>query len=547
MPATYHGSHPKQTGTIYTQGSPIQFEISNIDLAILLFYLVASRAAALWLGRGQKDDSSGFFLGGRSFTWPLIGFSLFATNMSGSSFVGLAGAGYGSGIAAFSYEWMAAFILVIFIFFILPFYLRTGVFTIPEFLERRYDRRSRYLFAGLLLFLNVFLDCAGALYAGGLVTQTLFPAMPLSIAVLGLALLAMVLSISGGLGAVVISDAIQASVLILGGVIIFFAAWAAIPSWDAVREAAPEGALSIIQPIGDPDLPWPGLLTGVIVIGIYFWVTNQLIVQRVLGAKNLDHGRWGSLFAGFLKLPILFIMILPGTMATVLYPDLPTPDLAFPALAFDLMPTGVRGIILAALVAAITSSVDSILNSASTLVTMDFVRPLRPHTSEHALVRTGRITTAAVTAIAVVWSPQIARFPSLWQYLQSTLSYVTPPVVAVFLIGIFWRRASATAAFATLLVGILGGVSAFVVVEVLNFYAIQFLYSAGIAFAVGVGLMVTLSLVTAPKDNIDGLIWTPVLWHEETAALRSVPRWKNYRVISVALIVCTAALVIAFW
>lgn len=525
------------------------FQIGRIDVGILLAYLVLSRFLALWIARGGARDTDGFFLGGRRLTWPLIGFSLFATNMSGASFVGLAGAGYASGIAVYSYEWMAAVILVIFIFFLLPFYLKSRVFTMPEFLERRFDRRCRFFFAGLLLFLNMFIDCASALYAGGLITQTLFPGVPLWSGILGLALLSVVLSISGGLGAVVVSDTIQSIVLMIGGAVVFFAAWEAIPSWQAVREAAPPDALSIIQPVGDPALPWPGLFSGVLVIGLYFWVTNQMIVQRALGAKNIDHGRWGALFAGLLKLPVLFVMILPGTMAIVLYPDLETPDLAFPTLAFELLPVGLRGVLLAALVAAITSSVDSILNSSSTLVTMDFVRPLAPRISDRGLVWWGRIATAMVMLVAVAWSPQIAHFPSLWQYLQSVLSYVTPPVVAVFLAGIFWRRATATAAFLTLLIGVAGGVLAFVANEILGIFHIHFLYAAGLSFLLAVATMIVVSAMTRPPADavVEALSWSPRLWHEESRALRGVPAWQNYRYLSVGLLALTALIVGAFW
>ncbi|MFS4436577.1 sodium:solute symporter [Paracoccaceae bacterium GXU_MW_L88] len=528
---------------------PGQFQVTAIDLTILVAYIILSRVLAIWLVRGQANDADGFFLGGRNFIWPMIGFSLFATNMSGASFVGLAGAGYNSGISVYSYEWMAAVILVFFILFVLPFYLNSKVFTMPEFLERRYDRRSRYLFAIMLLILGVFLDCAGALYAGGLVVNTLFPDLPLWVGVLGLALLAAVLSVTGGLGAVVVSDTIQAVVLIIGGTIIFFAAWAAIPSWDAVREAAPAGAMHIVQPMSDPALPWPGLITGVLIIGSYFWMTNQLIVQRCLGAKNLDHGRWGALFAGFLKLPILFIMVLPGTMAVALYPDLPSPDQAFPMLAFDLLPIGVRGVILAALVAAITSSVDSILNSSSTLMTMDLVRPLRPGISDRSLVLIGRITTAAVTLVAVLWAPQIVNFPSLWQYLQSILSYMVPPVLAVFLMAIFWKHTSATAAFVTLCVGVGAGIIGFAMNEVFNVFSIQFLYASGISFVLSIFMLIVVSLFTEgpSKEVQDTLTWSPALWHEETEALKGKPAWQNYRYQSIALLGLTALIVGIYW
>jgi solute:Na+ symporter, SSS family len=524
------------------------FEVGALDIGILIGYLVLSRLIPLLLTRGEKDSSE-YFLGGRNFVWPLIGFSLFATNMSGASFVGLAGAGYNSGISVYSYEWMAAVILVLFVFFILPFYLRSEVFTMPEFLERRYDRRSRTTFAGFLVFMSMFVDAAAALYAGGLVARTLFPGPPLWVHVAALALLAGVYTIFGGLGAVVISDSIQAVVLILGGALIFFLTWLEIPSWAEMEAAAPAGALNIIQPIDDPALPWPGLFTGVLIIGIYFWTTNQLIVQRTLGAKSLDHGRWGSLFAGLLKLSILWIMIFQGTMAIVLYPDLPNPDLVFPTLAFDLLPIGIRGLILAALVAAITSSVDSILNSSSTLVTMDFVREFRPQTSDAALVQIGRITTGAVMIVSVAWAPQIENFPSLWQYLQSVLSYTVPPVVAVFLVGIFWRRANGVAAFVTLLGGILIGVVFFILNEIQGVFDLQFLYASGISFALSLAVLVGVSLMTTAPDyeRVDELVWTPRLWREETRDLEGTPWWQNYRLQSVGLLALTAVIVGWFW
>ena len=560
----------------------MDFEITTIDLVVVAIYLIASRAIPLWLTRGGQEDTDGFFLGGRNFIWPMIGFSLFATNMSGASFVGMAGAGYTNGIAVFSYEWMAAIILVIFIFFLLPFYIRSGVFTMPEFLERRYDRRLRYAFAGMLIFLSIFLDCAGALYAGGLVIQTLFPDIPLWWGVVGLALLAGIMSFFGGLGAVVLSDTIQAVVLITGGAIVFFAGLAAIESWDAMVQAAPENAMSIIRPLDDPTLPWPGLF-GVLIIGVYFWTTNQLIVQRTLGAKSINHGRWGSMFAGLLKLPPLFIMVMPGVMAIHLYPDLETPDLAFPTIAFDLLPVGIRGIILAALIAAITSTVDSILNSASTMVTMDFVRPLRPKVSDKALVRIGQLTTAIIMVIACVWAPQIVNFPSLWSYFQSILAYSTPPIVVIFLVGIFWKGATPTGAFLTFCVGIGIGIFGFFANEVYSLTELHFLYAATLLLFISIAIMIVGSLMTepaskvsddrpvsssdgqasegqgagAPAPDVEGpdktdaaneeLTWTPALWAAETKDLEGVPAWQNYRYQAVALLVVTAVLIGIFW
>lgn len=281
---------------------------------------------------------------------------------------------------------MTSVILVIFIFFILPFYLRSKVFTLPEFLEKRFDHRSRMAFAAFNLFANMFIDMAAALFAGAVVVKVLYPDIPIWITIAALAILAAVYTVIGGLGAVMISDSIQATVTLIGGVIVFIATWRAIPSWDAVYKTAGDEKMSLILPADNDALPWPGLLTGVLVIGLYYWTTNQLAVQRTLGARSIDHGRWGALMAGFIKLLFLFLFILPGVMALTLYPDLKNPDTVFPTLVFDLLPAGVRGIILAAVIAAITSTVDSTLDSASTIVTMDFVKTVKPNTSQRGLV-----------------------------------------------------------------------------------------------------------------------------------------------------------------
>ena len=514
----------------------------------MVVYVIASRIVPLALS-SDKTGAEGYFLGGRNFLWPLVGLSLFATNMSGSSFIGLAGAGYNQGIAVYSYEWMAVVVLIFFVFFVLPFYLSSGVFTMPEFLEKRYDRRSRMAFSAFNVFANVFVDCAAALYAGALVIRTLFPAVPLWTSVVGLALIAGIYTIFGGLSAVVVSDTIQATVLMIGATIIAVMTFRAIPSWEAVENAAPRDGLSLIQPAGDPALPWPGLFTGVLIVGLYFWTTNQLMVQRTLGAKDLNHGRWGSLFAAALKLPILFIMILPGTMALVLYPGLPNPDLVWPTLAFDLLPVGLRGIVLAALIAAISSSVDSVFNSASTVVTMDFVRVYRPGISQNGLAAVGRLTTGVVMVVAAAWAPQIQGFPTLWQYLQSVLSYVVPPVVAVFLLGILWRRANRHGAFYTLAIGVPLGIAGFVANEVFRLSSIQFLYAAGISFAASCLILVGVSLATSPPppEKVEGLTWKREMWTEESRALEGTPAYRNYRYLSLALLLATAVMVVWWW
>ncbi|HKJ12175.1 MAG TPA: sodium:solute symporter [Ornithinimicrobium sp.] len=544
-------------------GGMPDFEVGPIDLTVILVYLLLSRIIPLVVSARQKkkaaalakesgkesSETEQYFLGGRNFIWPFVGLSLVATNMSGATFVGLAGGAYNQGISIFAYEWMTTVILSIFIFFILPFYLRSGVFTLPEFLEKRFDRRSRMAFAGFNLFANMFIDMAAALFAGAVVIQTLYPEIPIIVSVAALAILAAIYTVIGGLGAVMVSDSIQATVTIVGGLIVFIATWRAIPSWDEMAQTAGDDKMSLILPADNADLPWPGLITGVLVIGLYYWTTNQLVVQRTLGAKSLDHGRWGALMAGFIKLAFLFLFIFPGVMALSLYPNLENPDTVFPTLVFDLVPVGIRGLILAAVIAAITSTVDSILNSASTIVTMDFVKTYRPKTSDRSLVLIGRIATVVALVVAIVWAPFIAQFDTLYGYLQSVLSFLVPPVVAVFLMGIAFKRVTATAAFLTLAILQPLGVVAFYFTQVApSEPTIQFLYASGIGFVTAIVMLVVVSLLgdTPDLEKTDELTWKKKYWKEESEELEGTPFLANYRVLTVIMLVLTIALVVWF-
>jgi len=430
-------------------------EVSVWDLAILIGYVVVTRVAFGWFFARQTrgEGAEGYFLGGHRLKWPIIGLSFYVANMGGSSFVGLPGAGYHSGISVFHYEWMPALLLILFAAFFLPVFVRARIYTAPQYLEQRFGRASRLAFSAMLLLTCMLVDAPGSLYAGAMVLKTLLPGVSIWLTITVAALAAGVYIAFGGLGAVVANDALQAILILSGGIVISVLAWQAIPSWDAVVAAAPHGALHLMQPASDPVMPWPGI-GGVFVVGTYFWCTNQFIIQRALGSQTLDDGRWGALFAGLLKLPNLFILILPGVFATVLYPDLENPDLVFPMLAFDLLPIGLRGFMLAVLTAAMLSSLEAILHSASTLFTMDFVQSARPDMDTLQLARWGRGATLVFMVFAILWTPQISHFPTLWQYLQSILSYLTPPVVAVFLLGLFWPRANGAGAFAGLVVGV---------------------------------------------------------------------------------------------
>ncbi|MCP4332668.1 MAG: sodium/solute symporter [Gammaproteobacteria bacterium] len=522
-----------------------EFELHPVDLGIIFAYALLMIGLGMYFGR-KHDNAQDYFLAGRRMIWPLIGISLFASNVSSTTLVGVAGDAYSTGISVFNYESMAAIVLIFGVFFFFPFLLRSGVYTMPEFLERRYNSKARTYFSLLTLFLNIVVDTAGSLYAGALVLKLLFPELPLWQTVAMLAVAAGIYTIVGGLAAVMYTDALQALLLIIGSIFIASAAFSEAGGWQAVMSHVPPEMVSLIRPIDDPSVPWPGLLTGVPLLGFYFWCTNQFMVQRVISAKDLNHGRWGALFAGALKLPVLFIMVLPGTAAILLYPDLPRPDLVYPTLMFDLLPTGLLGLVLAGFIAALMSQIDSTLNSASTLVTMDFVRRAKPDLNAHQLMRVGQVATFLFMILAVAWAPQIENFGSLFKYLQRILAYAVPPVVTMFLAGMFWRRANSAGAVATIVAGVVGGAILFVLNEITNSVVLHFLYIAPLLFVVCTAAMIIVSLASAEPaaEKVASMTWSPQFFRDETAELAALPWYKNYRILAAIL---TAAFLIQLW
>ena len=523
------------------------FKLHPIDITIVGIYLVF----VVWFGFriGKKHKSAeDYFLAGRSMIWPFIGISLFASNISSTTLIGLAGDAYSTGISVYNYEWFATVILVFFVIFILPFVLKSQVYTIPEYLERRYDGRARTYFSILNLFLNIIVDTAASLYVGGLMLKLIFPDIPMWQTISALAVVAGIYTIAGGLAAVIYTDAIQTVMLLLGSVIISFAAFSKVGGWEAITAQVSPDMLSLIRPLDDPGVPWLGLFTGLPLLGVYFWCNNQFMVQRVLSAKNLWHGRLGSLFAGLLKLPVLFIMVLPGTAAILLYPGLERADLVYPTLMFDLLPTGLLGLVMAGFIAALMSQIDSTLNSASTLVTVDFVAKAKPNLSQRQLMIVGRWVTLSFMVLAALWAPQIEKVGSIWKYLQSVLSYTVPPVVAMFLIGTFWKRANAHGAFLSIVVGVLLAVVFFYINEIAGIINIHFLYIAPILFVVCTLLIIIGSLITQPPDQkkVNELTWSIAFYKSETDELRSLPWYKNYRTLSFILTIITILIVVAF-
>jgi len=521
--------------------------LGSIDIGIIAAYFLFLVVLGLYLSKKNKGADD-YFLAGRGMTWPFIGLSLFASNISSTTLVGLSGDAYATGISVYNYEWMAAVILVIFALFFLPIILRRQVFTMPEFLAGRFDGRIRTYFSLLTLFLGIVVETAGSLFAGALVVQLILPDVPLWQTMSFLAVIAGFYTLTGGLSAVMLTDAIQAILLLIGSLVITIIALDKVGGVGVVMDQISPEKLSLIRPLDDDGVPWLGLITGVPLLGFYYWATNQAIVQRALAAKSVDHGRWGALFAGVLKLPPLFIMVLPGSIAILLYPDLERADLVYPTLIVDLLPAGLLGLTLAGFLAAIMSQIDSALNSASTLVTMDFVRRWKSDLSSRSLMTIGRFVMAGFLIFAVFWAPFISNFRSIFSYIQAMFSYAVPPVVALFLVGVFWPRANAKGAFASVVVGLAVGSAAFVAIEMLGLISLHFLYMAPLLFVICVMTIVLFSFRAQPPspEQVEGYMWSFALFAAEGRDLRGKPLWQNYRIQAVALLATTGLIVFLF-
>ena len=519
--------------------------ISTIDIAIIISYFVVVLGIGFWIARRTKTGED-LFLGGRSFGWGLIGLSLFASNISSSTIIGLSGAAYTTGIVNSVYEWMSGFPLIIAAMIFIPLYLRSRITTIPEYLERRFDRRSQLFFSGVSIFSTIVIETAGALYAGTLVLQAFFPNLGMWETSIGLALIAGVYTVSGGLKAVVYTDAIQAVILIVGCGILTWILFDKVDfDWAKVIASAPEDHFSVVRPLDDEGLPWPGLLMGVPFLGFWYWSTNQYIIQRALGARDLQQARWGIIFAGFLKIIPLFIMVIPGAIALTVYPDLPTGDAVFPFLVTNVLPVGLVGLVLAGLVSAILSSVDSALNSSSTLIVIDFIKPNRPNLTEKDIARYGRITTIILMVIAASWAPQIANFTGLWDYLQQMFSIVVPPIAVLFLIGVFYKRGNGHGAFWTLMVGTAIGILLFILGE-MDLWHLHYTMNVGVCIVISSIVFIVVSLMTEPPtpDQIEMFTYRKGLIGD---GMENVPWYKDYRTHMVILAALIIYILIIFW
>lgn len=519
--------------------------ITTLDLIVLAVYFLIVIVIGVWVTRKTKSGDD-LFLAGRTLTWGIVGFSLFASNISSTTLIGLTGAAYTTGIATSAYEWMAGIPLILLAFIFAPLFFKARVTTIPEWLERRFDKRSRLYFSGVTIVLTVIVDTAGGLYAGGVVVQTFFPDIPIWQTCVGLGIFAGVYTASGGLRAVVYTDVLQAVVLIVGSAAMTYILFSQMGfSWEEVQASVPDpDHLSLILPRDNDLLPWPGLLLGVPLLGFWYWVTNQYIVQRVLGARSLRDAQRGAILAGFLKIIPMFIMVLPGAMAITIVPNLDNADMVFPTIATTILPAGLTGLVLAGLVAAIMSSVDSTLNSSSTLISHDFLDIGRKDETEQR--NTGRVITLVLMTIAVLWAPFIDDMGGLWDYLQQAFSILVPPVVAIFMLGALWKRGTGNAAFLTLLGGHAIGIAVFIATQ-LGYWPLHFTTNVGLMTLVSVVLFVAASLAgsSGGDEEKEGMTWTPDMATE--ALSDDAPIYANIKVWAGLLALAMLAILVGFW
>lgn len=521
------------------------FSIAPIDIIIVIIYLLF----IIWWGikNGKSTDAQSYFLAGRSMPWWVVGLSLFAASISSTTLIGQSGDAYHTGLAVFNYNLTGVIVMVFFAVFLLPLYIKSKVFTIPEFLERRFDKRSRYYFSAICIIGNIFLDAAGALYAAALIIKLILPEADLQVIIIVFAIIAASYTIPGGLSSAINAELIQAIVLLLGSVLLTYFCFQQGGDYFFNLFESNDLSVKLIRPLTDTATPWLGLIVGMPILGIYFWANNQTLVQRVLSAKSIDEGRKGVILTGFLTLSTLIIIAIPGLISRDLFPGLEKPDMVYPNMVMQLMPVGLLGIMLAALLSALTSTISAILNSTSTLFTMDFYAQYNKKADPKKLVLIGKIASCVIIILAALWAPQIGKFGSLLKYYQEMLSYISPPIVAAFLLGIFNKRVNGSGAFAGLLAGLITAVLLLFFKDAI-FGELHFLLMVPFLLIFSMIVIYSGSLFyPAPgQDKLTHTVFSFNDLKQEYISLKKVAWYKNYQVWAAILLVLSALIWIVF-
>jgi len=539
--------------------------VTSIDyLIIAAYFLGIAILAWVLIQKGKKEkgrESESYFLGGKSIGWFAVGASLFASNIGSEHLVGLAGAGAAGDFPMAQFEILAALMLLVLAWVFVPIYLRLGVFTMPQFLEKRYGSWSRSYLTWVSLIGYILTKISLTIIAGGIIFVSLlgidfWPGATLVVVITG------IYTVLGGLRVVVYTDMIQMFILLAGALAIGYFGLNALGGWEQVEINTSAAYTSLWRPLSDPDFPWTGIMFGAPILGIWYWCTDQFIVQRVLAAKNISHAQGGSIFAGYLKLLPIFIFVIPGVIAYALSvgPDpivqfpvedgAPLYDAALPLLTMELLPSGFRGLVIAGLLAALMSSLSSVFNSCSTLFTIDVYQRYRPETSEKKLVQVGRMATAVMVVLGLAWIPLLKMMEGgLFQKLQSIQSYISPPIAAVFLLGVFWKKINANSARYALITGAVLG-SLRLILEIAKesltgfwkWYAeINFLHFALFLFLLCSAILVAYSLAK-PGEGGKGL---DAIWQSTRRADLS-RRSKSNILLSIVLLILVTILWISF-
>ena len=539
----------------------------GLDWFVLGLYFAILVGVAVWVALQRNKNTEDYFLAGRNVGWFVIGASIFASNIGSEHVVGLAGTGFSSGTPLAHYE-LHAWIVLLLGWLFLPFYIRSGAFTMPEFLEKRFDSRSRWFLSVFSLFAYVLTKVSVTIYAGGIVVSELLN-LDFWVGAIGIVVFTGIYTIIGGLKAVVYTETLQTIVLILGSVIITFLGFQEVGGWDeltkTVTEVSPDH-FNMWRPWDDPDFPWAGLLFGGTIVGIWYWCTDQYIVQRTLAANNITIGRRGAIFGAYLKLLPILIFLVPGIIAyalTIQNPEIYSvidpvtgverADRAFPMLVTTLLPVGLKGLVAGGLMAALMSSLASVFNSCSTIFTIDIYKQISPEKSEQFLVNVGKIATVVIVVLGIAWIPIMEKIGGgvMYQYLQNVQAYIAPPVTTVFLLGIIWKRVNAQAAIVTLFSGLfllilrLGSEIATNegIIEsgfLYDFASVNFSYMAIWMFIFSVALCISTSLLTSEPDykKIQGLSYGTLTSSDRISSE------KSYTTIDVVLSIVLVLIVI---
>ncbi len=538
--------------------------IGPVDLSISIFYVVLIVSIGLITTyrkrkRSTSSESGEYFLAGRNLRWPMIGLALFATNISCLHLVSLAQSGFDTGLLNGNFEWMAAFTLILLALFFVPFYIRSGVATLPDFLEKRYNRACRDWLTVISVVSAVIIHIAFSLLSGGIVLKTLF-GLNMYVSVSVISVLVAVYTIAGGLTAVVVTESIQTVVLVAGAVVITAVSWTKLGGWSSLEQVLRHThgmqKLSMLRPGGDPDgMPWYAVFLGYPVLGIWYWCADQTIVQRVLGARNENHARVGALFCGFIKVLPVFIFVLPGLLAYalvqkgILHVESVTSLSAsgqavvdskgiYTLMITQLLPTGLIGILVAALLSGLMSQVAGALNSISTLISYDVFKRRNPQITDKKLVTIGRISAVFALVFSMLLLPMLNSYQSLFNGLNDIIAHIAPPISCVFLLGVFWKKASAKSAQLTLWIGSLLGVVVYAIDKLFPDTATgktPFMMMAFYLFVFCLVLQISLSLVYPARHSGES---SKLYWKSPWEPLKGAA-WRgrgNYKLLSVLLL-----------